>query len=111
MSEFDQFWEKYPRRVGKLDAMRAFEKARKMASLAEILEGIDLYMATKPEYADYCHPSTWLNKGRWMDEPDRRSGDDRRVSKAGIEIDCPHQPRCLARWQCGQKQLADRKVG
>lgn len=81
--QFAVFWQRFPRRVGKLDAMKAYRKARKVATADDILAGVDRYIATKPEYADWCHPSTWLNKGRWMDEDDRRSGADRRTETRG----------------------------
>lgn len=68
--DFDAFWALYPRKVGKLDAARAYKKALKQATHDKILDGVRLYMKTKPAYADWSHPATWLNKGRWMDEPD-----------------------------------------
>lgn len=70
MSDFEVFWQAYPRKVGKLAAMKAYAKARKIATAAELLTGIERYKRLKPAYADYCHPATWLNQGRWMDEPD-----------------------------------------
>lgn len=70
LSDFDTFWAAFPRRIGKLDAMKAYAKARTVATAAEILAGVELYKQHKPEYADWCHPSTFLNKGRWMDEYD-----------------------------------------
>lgn len=70
MNDFDQFWAAYPRKVGKLDAMKAYAKARTVATAEEILAGVEQYKRNKPEYADWCHPSTFLNQGRWMDEPD-----------------------------------------
>lgn len=68
--EFALFWQKFPRRTAKLDAMKAYERARRTATAAEIIDGIARYMDNKPEYADWCHPATFLNKGRWMDEYD-----------------------------------------
>lgn len=69
MSEdFAAFWQAYPRRIGKLDALKAYGKARALASAVEILDGVERYKANKPEYCDFCHPATFLNKGRWMDE-------------------------------------------
>ncbi len=104
MTEFEQFWACYPRRVGKLAAMRQFEKARKFASLDEILDGVTTYTQMKPAYADWCHPQTFLSQGRWMDEPDQ----DTRVSKGGISYDCPHTPKCVKQWDCGRRQQLER---
>jgi hypothetical protein len=69
--EFAAFWAAFPRRTGKLDAIRAYEKARRLDSAENILAGVERYKLNKPEYADWCHPSTFLNKGRWMDEDDQ----------------------------------------
>jgi len=66
--EFDDFWNAYPRRVGKIAAQKAYAKARRIASAGEILKGVAAYTAHKPEYADWCHPTTFLTQGRWMDE-------------------------------------------
>lgn len=67
-AEFSEFWTSYPRRVGKLAAAKAYAKARQIASAGEILKGVAAYVANKPEYADWCHPATFLSHGRWMDE-------------------------------------------
>jgi hypothetical protein len=68
--DFKEFWAAWPgHRVGKLDAMKAYTKARKgYASQDELLAGLERYKKNKPAYADWCHPATWLNRGRWMDE-------------------------------------------
>ena len=68
MDDFDEFWQAYPRKVAKKEARKAFEKAIREVSLPEILEAIEAYKRGKPEYCDFCHPSTWLNQGRWEDE-------------------------------------------
>ena len=91
MSDFDTFYAAYPRRVGKLDAIRAYAKARTVATADEILAGVALYQANKPEYADWCHPATWLNKGRWMDEYDEPV---QRTAK------CDHEPTCNSPQWC-----------
>jgi hypothetical protein len=67
---FDQFWQQYPRKVGKLAARAQFERALKIASVEQIVAGVERYKRLKPAYADWCHPKTWLHQGRWMDEPD-----------------------------------------
>lgn len=106
MSEFDQFWDIYPRRTAKLSAVKAFAKARKLASLEDILSGVNRYIASKPFYADWAHPASWLNAGRWMDEPDRLTGKDRRQSMADLWV-CDHTPHCLHYRACAQKTFLD----
>lgn len=64
---FDDFWRVYPRRVGKLAALRAWQKAIRLAPAEEIIEAAGRY-ARVAEMPYTCHPTTWLNQGRWMDE-------------------------------------------
>ena len=68
--EFEQFWKAYPRKTGKFIAKEKFIKARQLASFEEIMAGVETYKRCKPDYADWCHPKTWLHNGRWLDEPD-----------------------------------------
>jgi hypothetical protein len=67
---FDVFWKIYPRKVGKIVAKAAFEKAVKGATPEDIIEGARRF-ASDPNRVDEFtpHPSTWLNQGRWGDEP------------------------------------------
>lgn len=66
-SDFDSFWEAYPRKVGKGTAKKAYAKAVRSASPEQILSGVQAYKANKPSYADWAHPTTWLNAERWSD--------------------------------------------
>ncbi len=69
-TDFEEFWRAYPHRVGKLKARAAFEKLRRSGiTQAELVDGIQQYIATKPGWQAWAHPTTWLNQGRWMDEP------------------------------------------
>jgi hypothetical protein len=66
---FNQFWQLYPRKVGKDGAHTAFKRAIKKTSLETILAGLHLYNLTRPKETHYiAHPTTWLNQGRWADE-------------------------------------------
>lgn len=64
------FWQTYPRKVGKAAAEKAFAKAVKAAGSAEaVLAGLE--RASFPADRQYVpHPTTWLNQGRWADEPE-----------------------------------------
>lgn len=71
LSQFEAFWSSYPRRVGKGAARKAFEKAMKLATFDEVMNGLRRqisYYATR-EHQFIPHPSTWLNQERWCDEP------------------------------------------
>lgn len=69
-AEFQQFWQKYPRREGKGAARKSFEKARKSASFEAIIAALDRPWAADPRFVP--HPATWLNQQRWLDEPPER---------------------------------------
>ncbi len=90
--EFDVFWKSYPLRIGRLAAMKAYKKAREMATAEVILAGVTRYVQNKPLWQSWAHPASWLNQGRWMDESDR------------LVHPCPHDPPCLTTWACGRKQ-------
>ena len=69
-SSFDEFWESFPRKAGKQDAQKSFERALKSATLEEILIGAKKYAQDPNREAEFtAHPSTWLNQGRWSDDP------------------------------------------
>lgn len=70
LKEFDGFWQHYPRKVGKLAAQRAFEKALKLTTVENIQKALHTLnqevRGKDPQYIP--HPATWLNQGRWDDE-------------------------------------------
>lgn len=68
MTDFEQFWRAYPRRVAKGHARTAFEKAIRKTDLATMLAAIADYIRFKPERIDFKHPATWLNGECWSDE-------------------------------------------
>jgi len=69
---FDGFWQAYPHKVGKDAARTSFDRVRKSGRVAypALLEGLRRYVASKPVDRSWCNPATWLNQGRWADEPD-----------------------------------------
>lgn len=72
--QFNEFWAVYPRKKGKGQARRAFEKALEKTDLETILAGVAAYVANEdlddPQFI--AHPSTWLNGERWEDEYEER---------------------------------------
>lgn len=71
LSDFDLFWQAYPRKAGKGDARSAFDKAMtKGVTLTKILAAVAEQKGSQewsdPQYIP--HPSTWLNQERWDDE-------------------------------------------
>lgn len=63
------FWPRYPQKIGKANAFKAFCAARKRVELEPMMAGLERYIRDKPTERDWCHPSTWLNQDRWLDEP------------------------------------------
>lgn len=67
---FEQFWKKYPHKVGKRAAVKAFAPAKRTGvAWARVIFALDRYIAEKPADRAWCNPATWLNGGRWDDEP------------------------------------------
>jgi hypothetical protein len=66
---FADWYEGWPHKVGKQAAVRAFAKAIKLASLAELLDAEQRYVRDKPPDRAWCNPATWLNEHRWLDKP------------------------------------------
>lgn len=67
---FDQFWRKYPHKVGKQAALKAFAAAKRTGvPWARVMFALDRYIIEKPPDRAWCNPATWLNQGRWDDEP------------------------------------------
>lgn len=71
--EFESLWNLYPRKLGKLKALRGYMKARKNgASYDEIKTGIERYIKYVAFYdispLFIMHGSTWFCAERWRDE-------------------------------------------
>jgi hypothetical protein len=100
---FDTFWAAYPRREAKLDAMKAYDKARKLASAEDILAGVERYKRTMPDEKRYRPlPASWLNAGRWMDEDDT---EERPIAR---REPCSHQPTCNSPQWCDVLRARER---
>lgn len=64
---FYTFWAVYPRRVGKLAAIKAYKRALKVSTAAEILRGAKLYADERrgKEETFTKHPAGWLHAGHY----------------------------------------------
>jgi len=69
--QFNQFWDIYPRKLGKGEARGAFAKAVTKFGAELILEGVRRFAEDPnlpaPQYVPRA--ATWLNQERWDDEP------------------------------------------
>lgn len=65
---FAEFWQVYPRKVGKDAARKSWGNAVKRATIPDIMAA--LARQVWPVDRQFIpHPSTWLNQGRWQDDP------------------------------------------
>jgi hypothetical protein len=65
---FDKFWELYPKRINKTQALKAWKQAIKRKPVDELLALTKAYSEGKlPEATFIPHASTWLNNDRWED--------------------------------------------
>jgi hypothetical protein len=90
---FEQFWQLYPRKVGKLTAKRSWEKLsqeNKQKALEAIVEHRKFWVAKGTDWEFIPHASTWLNQERFEDELDmtpkqQKVDKDWMFSNEGIE--------------------------
>lgn len=69
--DFETWYDAYPKKVGRADALKAFTAAIKKTSLDELLVATRHYADTVKD-SDYQYikgPAAWLRAERWKDEP------------------------------------------
>lgn len=85
----EQFWSRYPHKVGKPKALAKLEGIRKRAVLVDfsaIIDGLARYIREKPPDRAWLNPETFLNGERWSDRPAPVStGPPRRTGPQGFE--------------------------
>ena len=99
---FEDWWKLYPRKVGKLDAAKAYAAAIKKGSTdVELLDGLrrfcDLVHSRATDRTFIPHPGTWLRQGRWADEEGNqsvRNGAVGMVPQIGHTDGCGIEIRC-----------------
>lgn len=68
-AEFDEWYQTYPKKVGKPAALTKYKAARKKASAETLLAGAQLMAKAFASDKTYCpNPATWLHQERWNDE-------------------------------------------
>lgn len=74
-ARFDEFWGAYPKRVGKQAALKSWKRIAPTAELhGKIMQAVN----EQKRWDQWCrdngryipNPATWLNQGRWDDEPE-----------------------------------------
>jgi hypothetical protein len=107
-----EFWTKYPHKVGKEGrggAHAAFKAAHKAGKVSwgDLMAGLDRYIATKPPDRPWCNPTTWLNQGRWADQP--ASGNAPPAKSATVIYEVPRHGEPITAAMC-PPLAADAKV-
>lgn len=71
MGDFDEFWRHYPKKVGKDAAIKAWEKAK--PNINDVLKALGWQVKSEQWFKNngqfIPNPATYLNQGRWQDEP------------------------------------------
>lgn len=68
--DFARFWAAYPNKVGKDPARKAFDRAVKRCDVEVMLAAIEQQRTWDQWQRGFVpHAATWLNNGRWQDEP------------------------------------------
>jgi hypothetical protein len=84
----EQFWAKYPNKVGKPKALAKLEAAMKRgAKWPEVSAGLDRYIREKPADRAWLNPETFINQERWLDQPANVHGNGNRNSGRAGEGD------------------------
>lgn len=82
---FDEWYQAYPKHVGRGQAARAYKAALKIAEPLTLLEGVKRYAAERAgQDAKFTAlPATWLNGERWLDEasPQESSSGESKYSR------------------------------
>jgi hypothetical protein len=87
-AHFARWYEEYPRKVARGDALKAYRKAiRKVCTDTDeaasvLLAGLRRYRFN-PDPSYRPHPATWLNGERWLDD-DGAGGIDPVLAAAGL---------------------------
>jgi hypothetical protein len=84
---FAAFWASYPRKAGKRTAAAAYDRAVKRASAQQILDGLQQQIPawTDPQFIP--HPTTWLNRDGWLDDPAPPAGSTAPLHGLAAQVD------------------------
>ena len=72
MNGFETFWQAYPQKQGRDKAEESWRKKTKGVPIEAILAGITKWAASQKWAEGFIPlPATWLNQGRWKDDPEQ----------------------------------------
>jgi hypothetical protein len=83
----EQFWARYPNKVGKPKALAKLDQCmRRGIGFAEIMDGLERYIASKPADRAWLNPETFINQERWADQPAAVTNGRRTVQQAADDL-------------------------
>jgi hypothetical protein len=92
-AEFDRFWQAYPRKEAKQDALKSFAKLNPDSALVDTMIswiGEAILSEQWKDKGKIPHPATWLNGRRWEgDTPPKPTGNGSRPQQACLPEDPP----------------------
>lgn len=103
---FDEFWDIYPKKVAKQNAIKAFERAKKVwtkdgKNITDILNAVTRAINSESWQKDngkfIPYPASWLNGGRWDDGSLNDSAPEIKKKPVPVVTQCP---------ACGSYDLA-----
>lgn len=69
LSDWEWFWEEYPRKKAKLDAMAAWKQTEKIRPpIEELIAALEVQVRGCEDLQFFPYPGSWLRGGRWLDE-------------------------------------------
>ena len=105
--QFDEFWQLYPKKVGKKPARNKYKYALKETTQENLITSLKAYIKSKKnEPSTYLlNPATWLNQERWNDEIKENIKKEFRMTKTGLYI--AYCPKCGKKFMPDKFQLKD----
>lgn len=83
----EQFWNRYPNKVGKPKAIAKLELCMRRGIVwSAIMSGLDGYIHAKPPDRAWLNPETFLNQERWADQPAAVTNGRRTVLDAADDL-------------------------
>lgn len=77
IDRFEKFWKKYPRKIAKPNAKKAWLRIKPDDALTQkMIDAIDKQGLYGREIQFVPHPATWLNGERWEDEVQRQKSSE-----------------------------------
>lgn len=110
-ADFDDWWQHYPKKVGKGQARKAYRSARKKVDHDTLVAAVK---AQEPKLmakgAEFCpHPSTWLNGERWEDQTTTTAPEQPRLPLASQLEVAPSGMTDAESWEWMMRQRAARR--